>query len=1020
MPAEITLPAFLEEKLRNAPHRHVVQKALENFSDWFRVSRLPFFPDYTDHGIQHMEQVLETATKLIPDTARPHFSGADAAALVLAVLFHDSALHLTEAGFHQLIKGTSATYAPVRPFDAADWTQTWADFMFLARRWDDAKLVKVFGGDNGVPMATVQDPFAHWNNLTRTDYLLIGEFIRQQHPRLAHEMARHGVPGPNGQLLKLDESLPYEWRDLVGLIARSHGLPLRTCLDYLKKSPDFGEEARREYQGVHAVYLMALLRVADYFQIDSNRTSSRIFEYKKIYSGISEVEHKAHQAVRNITTADDREALFIQAKPDEVAVFLRLKEWLAGIQQELDGSWAVLGEVYGRYEQEGWDKLGLTFRRVRSNLDDVAEFAKTVPYVSDRIRFDVARAELLKLLIGPLYGDDPSYGVRELMQNSIDAVREYDQYISDNPEYASLNRRKQETDVLIELSAFNEAEGHALMVISDRGIGMQEETIRDYFLRAGASYRKSSQWKTSFETDAAIGSKSKVLRSGRFGIGALAAFLIGEEVAVETRHITASEGYAFNATIENEIIELQRDEKLPVGTSIKIVVDLKRYNELIKLADKTTRPAFFDWYRFSKPSISRVILDARVHYQAKNNIHEHFPAKMLGTEWRELISGQPYQVYWAYNNAPQLACNGFFISNSETLKRISIKNHKNKLARKSPFDLPNLLINDPDGLFPLSLKRDGLRDAEYPFELTLTRDVLLELIGWVFFQGPSSLDLPVKPTVEIYDNRSYFGASAIVMKHSGYAIRLASLLSNHPISHLIVHPRTEVHIRVNAEHTSETLVFTDLLDTRNDIRMAMSVRSRKAGKQPTTNVMQVIYNQDFEDGSISEVDEINSGGTTKRKHELQVINQDGPWVTAASKKSHVSKVEILNWPTKKYTSSIFRDEEYIEYDEGLYLEEQFFPDGCYIKVTSEPWLLDDIWQEFFGNGWLPFAMEERLSRYPEAAKFFRTKYPQVVPEAVWQVLGILKPEGCVKLPLRDPSEPEEMALRAYTSNDIPF
>ncbi|HEX8330238.1 MAG TPA: ATP-binding protein [Hymenobacter sp.] len=613
MPAEITLPVFLEDRLRNAPHRHVVQKALENFSDWFQVSRLPFFPDYTDHGIQHMEQVLHTAAKLIPNTAHPYFSGADAAALILAVLFHDSALHLSEAGFYQLIKGTDTAYAPVSPFDSADWAQTWADFMFLARRWDDAKLVKVFGGDNGVPSASVQDPFAHWSNLTRTDYLLIGEFIRQQHPRLAHEMALHGVPGVSGQMLKLEESLPSEWRNLVGLIARSHGLPLRDCLDYLKNSPDFGEEARRDYQGVHAVYLMALLRVADYFQIDSDRTSNRIFEYKKIYSGISQIEHKAHQAVRNITRGDDPEALFIKVKPDEVAVFLRLKEWLAGIQQELDSSWAVLGEVYGRYDIEGWDKLGLAFRRVRSNLDNVKEFAETVSYVPDRIRFDVARAELLKLLIGPLYGDDPSYGVRELMQNSIDAVREYEQYVSEHPEYASLPRRNQKTDVAIRLSAFDEANGRAVIVISDRGIGMQEGTIRDYFLRAGASYRKSSQWKTSFENDAAVGAKSKVLRSGRFGIGALAAFLIGEEVTVKTRHVAASEGYVFKAKIESEVIELQKEKDLPVGTSIKVLVDLKRYNELIKNAAKTTRPAFFDWYRLSKPTISREIVDTRVY-----------------------------------------------------------------------------------------------------------------------------------------------------------------------------------------------------------------------------------------------------------------------------------------------------------------------------------------------------------------------------------------------------------------------
>ncbi|RZJ87344.1 MAG: hypothetical protein EOO60_12310, partial [Hymenobacter sp.] len=380
-------------------------------------------------------------------------------------------------------------------------------------------------------------------------------------------------------------------------------LPLRTCLDYLKNAPDFGEYARREYQGVHAVYLMALLRVADYIQIQGDRTSDRIFSYKKIYSSVSTIEHKVHQSVRNITnTADDPEALSILARPDEVSVFLRLKEWLAGIQQELDGSWAVLGEVYGRHEQ--LRHLGLTFRRVLSNLDDVPKFAATVPYVPDRIRFDVARAELLKLLIGPLYGDDPSYGVRELMQNSIDAVQEYDQFILDNPQYKDVPRREQEADVVVELGPLDEATGYAIMKISDRGIGMTETTIKDYFLRAGASYRQSFIWKNNFETDSGE-SKSKISRSGRFGVGALASFLIGDEIHVQTRHVTSLVGYEFKATISSEMLEVKRESSLLCGTIISVLLSEHAYYELTKDLDRVARPSLCDWYCFSQPSVVR-------------------------------------------------------------------------------------------------------------------------------------------------------------------------------------------------------------------------------------------------------------------------------------------------------------------------------------------------------------------------------------------------------------------------------
>jgi hypothetical protein len=55
------------------------------------------------------------------------------------------------------------------------------------------------------------------------DRVLIGEFIRRHHARLAHEIALVGVPGPTGNAIQLN-ALPPDLADLAGLIARSHGL----------------------------------------------------------------------------------------------------------------------------------------------------------------------------------------------------------------------------------------------------------------------------------------------------------------------------------------------------------------------------------------------------------------------------------------------------------------------------------------------------------------------------------------------------------------------------------------------------------------------------------------------------------------------------------------------------------------------------------------------------------------------------------------------------------------------------
>ncbi len=987
MPAKIKLPALLKERLAEATHEPAVRKALREFGNWFGESKQTFFPDYTNHGIEHIEQVLETAVNLIPKKkkALAAFSKDDAAALILAVLLHDSALHLSKAGFYTLIKGP-VSYAHLPFFDRADWGQTWTDFMFLARRWDDTTLANVFGTDaSGAPRAQVRDPFEHWHNLTETDELLIGEFIRKHHPRLAHEMALYGVPGVNGTYLHLND-LPLAWRDLVGLIARSHGLQLRSGLEYLKNTPHFGTFAHRDYKTVHAVYLMALLRVGDYIQIQGDRTSELVFQFKDIPSLLSRVEHKAHLSDITITDAtDDPESLQIDAHPQEVAIFLRLKEWLAGIQQELDGSWAVLGEVYGL--QPKLKYLGLTFRRVRSNLDNVAEFAKTVPYVPDRIRFDVARAELLKLLIGPLYGDDPSYGVRELMQNAIDAVREYDQFVLDNPQYASVPRREQEADVVVELGPLDEATGYATMTISDRGIGMTEATIRDYFLRAGASYRRSAEWKNYFEDDTSIGAKSKVLRSGRFGIGALAAFLIGDEITVSSRHIGTSEGYLFTTQVTAESIQVVKKIYLKVGTVISIKVNSRVYEELFSSVEMIKRPKRWDWYCGAYPSIVRCV-PSRNKKIISNKLSNKYSA--LDVKWRYLPADLPYKVYWTFDKAPLLTCNNIFINNSKSAR--SASQIVGRLEGLSiDVDHSCISIIDADGTFPLNLQRDGLREEGYVFDELLSRDILTESLAWLFLNGPNKPGNAINEIHEYKNSISLIMNAALISNANGYGITLSVLLNSYPVRHLILQPNVGI---IASLYSADYLFISAPLESRNQKFFAnLSVVGNGGNK---ISLRQVLYYDKINVMPIGIIyQEINYN---KNILEFAVESHIGQWLVVSSKECVISEIEIGKFPNVPMSNSFWhlpiRNVSYSSGNGGakrrvqmrLALEESFYEAGSYLS-SSPPWLLDELWLEHFGREWIPFDLKERIAKFPKAAKFFAERYPQVVPDEAWALLG---------------------------------
>jgi molecular chaperone HtpG len=478
-------PSRLKELLsRNSTLDAAVSGTFATIVLLIAVNSLPFFPEYTDHGVDHLRKTLQTADALILEASRPYLTPADAAVLSIAVVLHDLGMHLTEVGFISLItqKSSVAQGRLVPELDAKSWPQLWEDFIAEAKRFNGRTLNRLFGDTEPVGRPTL-DP----EKLTRRDRKLIGEFLRRHHGRLAHEIALAGIPGSGACLPIVSPHLSHELCDLAGLVARSHGLSVRSCFGYLEKHFHLWE-----YQGVHAVFLMVVLRVADYIQVEAERAPAERLWVIDIRSPLSLGEWIAHQATRNLTfEGPDPEALEIKATPDNLRTFLRLQGLLRGLQAELDLSWAVLGEIYGRHETLA--HLGLELRRVRSNLDDLETFSRSVRFLPVHARFDTADAELLSLLVKPLYGDNVNFGVRELVQNAIDACRE----LSDVCEHVHRKRPAvagDAADVVVRLSG-SDADGYTLTV-KDSGIGMTADTVQQYFLRARRflqDYRRLAQ-----------------------------------------------------------------------------------------------------------------------------------------------------------------------------------------------------------------------------------------------------------------------------------------------------------------------------------------------------------------------------------------------------------------------------------------------------------------------------------------------------------------------------------------------
>jgi hypothetical protein len=222
----IRIPEVLTNKLAaDAELDGAIRLSIGRFGTWLADRNLYFFPEYTDHGPKHVTEVIETAVELV--SAGAPITATDAAVLLVACVLHDCAMHLTPDGFRTLLQPESG-YHPVEEFGDKPWDALWHDFLSEARRFDEIRLRRLFGDTD-----PIQEPAEGAFN--DRDRYLIGEFLRRHHPRLAHEIALYGVPGPDHERLGL-VGLNHDLADLAGLVARSHGMSLRACLPTWKRN----------------------------------------------------------------------------------------------------------------------------------------------------------------------------------------------------------------------------------------------------------------------------------------------------------------------------------------------------------------------------------------------------------------------------------------------------------------------------------------------------------------------------------------------------------------------------------------------------------------------------------------------------------------------------------------------------------------------------------------------------------------------------------------------------------------
>lgn len=334
---------------------------------------------------------------------------------------------------------------------------------------------------------------------------MLRNFVRQRH----HERVRENLA-----------SLPWPQeltrrgirQDTLVALCQSHGQPL----DRNKLKNTAGKQ--------DLLLCAVLLRLADMLDYDMVRAPEAIFRFHGLEAPRNEEEARSAQEylqnrAGNFDEVIADHALGYNAVFEHPRQEQAVMDYLDWVKQELDHCGEELRQTASK-----WQSLQLPYRIDTENVERIGYEAGDFSMTMDQDR-------VIDLLVGENLYSDPGVFVRELLQNSIDAV-----YM----------RAKQDKDFsledgLIQIDSWRDADtGDSWFRIRDNGTGMDRKIIKNHFLKVGNSYYTSEDFRHA-NRHAAKGSYTAI---SRFGIGILSCFMCDKErteLKVSTKRFPAGQ-----------------------------------------------------------------------------------------------------------------------------------------------------------------------------------------------------------------------------------------------------------------------------------------------------------------------------------------------------------------------------------------------------------------------------------------------------------------------------------------------
>jgi len=448
------------------------------------------FDTYTRHDISHIDEMLKALDWLIPQSTKDVMSPADWLILVLSIYFHDMGMLVTRDEFSNRDRSGYPEYR-------------------------DRVLFAEAAGTDYRAKVTELEP-------DKIERFLYQEFVRAKHgERIRYWISgkAHDSLGVAGQVVTeinpLLVALDPQFRQDLGLICESHHLDDLDDFDKYCLSRPYGNS---DEETANLQFAAILLRTSDLLHITRDRTPAVAFRLINPSDPISQDEWAKQMAVKsvrpkpaldedgNVDPNAPRDTVEIHAFFEKPDGFFGLTSYLAYAAEQLKQNFDWLQKD----AKIGGSKHLVPWRRI----DDAN--VKTEGFLKQSFEFTLDNARILDLLTGHTLYNDTSVVLRELVQNSLDAVRVQ----------AVIDRNASHVPTAGEVWIHWDSNRRQLEV-RDNGTGMTQRIIEEHLLKVGASRYQSQEFNREFPEFSSI---------SRFGIGILSTFMIADEVEVTTCH----------------------------------------------------------------------------------------------------------------------------------------------------------------------------------------------------------------------------------------------------------------------------------------------------------------------------------------------------------------------------------------------------------------------------------------------------------------------------------------------------